>query len=124
MLDLLKAAHKYQVPMLSNICTKYLKNHLTVATVADVLKVAADIDSRLLRKCCVTFISEHVDEVCYTPGWKRLTQSGLSIADVLDMTLDTKCNLCAAERQTILDKVPSFNDHQETPSTEKQKRAG
>lgn len=60
---LLKAAVRFKLPRLIQVCEDHIGETLTPANVVDTLNLASDLKSERLDVCCSEFISAHQNEV-------------------------------------------------------------
>jgi hypothetical protein len=60
---LLKAAVRFKLPRLIQMCEDHIGETLTPANVVDTLNLASDLRSERLDVCCSEFISAHQNEV-------------------------------------------------------------
>ncbi|XP_064459370.1 speckle-type POZ protein B-like [Ornithodoros turicata] len=70
--DLLRAADKYQMPLLKTMCAEWMKSELSAKNVADVFLLAATYSVPELMISAGNYISAHAAEVVSTEGWRRL----------------------------------------------------
>eukprot|EP00931_Biecheleriopsis_adriatica_P102117 TRINITY_DN77141_c0_g1_i1.p1 TRINITY_DN77141_c0_g1~~TRINITY_DN77141_c0_g1_i1.p1 ORF type:complete len:387 (+),score=60.35 TRINITY_DN77141_c0_g1_i1:30-1163(+) len=71
-LDLLQAAHRYQVSGLVEMCVQHLTSHLAVETVSDWVQLADLISCATLKSACMDFIRSHISEVQATESYAAL----------------------------------------------------
>jgi BTB/POZ domain-containing protein 3/6 len=71
-MDVRYAANKYVVPKLEDICSKYLKDHLSARTVCTVSEHASMCDDASLQASCLQFICSNAAAVLHQSGIQEL----------------------------------------------------
>eukprot|EP00439_Symbiodinium_sp_Y106_P043412 s203_g5.t1 len=70
--NLLQAAHRYEVPGLVDRCVQVLVGRLRVETAAERLEMAELLGNRYFKAQCLEFISLRLGDIQATEAWERL----------------------------------------------------
>ena len=73
--ELFKAADRYRLDHLKQMCEEELVNRVEPTNAADILSLAHKYNAQPLKSFALTMISKNVEEVLRTPGWKELILS-------------------------------------------------
>jgi len=73
--ELFKAADRYRLDHLKQMCEEELVNRVEPTNAADILSLAHKYNAQPLKSFSLTMISKNVEEVLRTPGWKELISS-------------------------------------------------
>ena len=85
---LLRAAHKYNVLELMEVCTDYLKNNLSFENATDVLVSAHLTDKKDLFEIASDFINENKGKVVKTIAWEEFKKTNSTMAiDIISSVL-------------------------------------
>jgi speckle-type POZ protein len=77
---LMLAAHKYDLPGLVEICKDYLRAHISIENLMDVLIYANELEIEDLEKAAIEFMIRKNDEVFESDEWKEFEQNNSRIA--------------------------------------------
>eukprot|EP00928_Gymnodinium_smaydae_P039650 TRINITY_DN27042_c0_g1_i1.p1 TRINITY_DN27042_c0_g1~~TRINITY_DN27042_c0_g1_i1.p1 ORF type:complete len:360 (+),score=58.31 TRINITY_DN27042_c0_g1_i1:46-1125(+) len=80
---LLRAAHKYDLAVLSEACVEALEKRITPETVSDLLLAADDLSIDALKRSCLAFIGIHGADVQDTEGFHRVAERQALILEVI-----------------------------------------
>lgn len=86
---LLRAAAKYELPALKQLCEAKAQSRVEVGNVADWLRAAAEVDAEGLRVHCLQFIADQLAEVQATDGWDRLMMDKQLLCEVAPLLFQT-----------------------------------
>ena len=85
---LLRAAHKYNVPELMEVCTEYLKKNLSFENATDVLVSSHLTDQKNLFEIASDFINENKGKVVKTIAWEEFKKTNPTMAiDIISSVL-------------------------------------
>ena len=85
LIPLLKAADKYQLDMLKNVCIVKLCEIIEVRNCVDFLVIGDMYHAEFLKKFSLKFIAKNVSQVCKSSDWKKiLLNYPLLMADVME----------------------------------------
>ena len=77
---LLRAAHKYNVPELMEVCTEYLKKNLSFENATDVLVSSHLTDQKNLFEIASDFIRKNVGKLVKTNAWEEFKKTNPTMA--------------------------------------------
>lgn len=89
-LHLYKIADKYDVQELKKLCAVYMKHHLNVENVCDVVALADEYDETNLLVAAQTFFIRNLTEIFETAGWKELFKRNFFLANKLLIQMTSK----------------------------------
>mmetsp|Transcript_85953 Transcript_85953/g.152277 ORF Transcript_85953/g.152277 Transcript_85953/m.152277 type:complete len:384 (+) Transcript_85953:64-1215(+) len=85
-IDIMKAAHRYQVNSLLTMCVQALSTRLNIETVCDWLQIADMIACSSFKTACLDFIRSHIADVQATESYGVLTSKCPALlAEILAM---------------------------------------
>ncbi|XP_035218022.1 uncharacterized protein LOC118191335 [Stegodyphus dumicola] len=73
-MQLYTIADKYDIPVLTEICSSFLKSDFTIKNVCEILQLAGVHSDRDLYKSALAYFTAHAKEVFSTDEWKKLSE--------------------------------------------------
>jgi len=86
---LMRAAAKYQVLSLLDICAEKAEELLVADTAADWLVLSAQLNVEQLKDHCAAFVAKHLADVQATSGWERLMQDKQMVFELAPLLFRT-----------------------------------
>eukprot|EP00747_Dinoflagellata_sp_TGD_P169380 gnl/TRDRNA2_/TRDRNA2_198236_c0_seq1.p1 gnl/TRDRNA2_/TRDRNA2_198236_c0~~gnl/TRDRNA2_/TRDRNA2_198236_c0_seq1.p1 ORF type:complete len:370 (-),score=71.60 gnl/TRDRNA2_/TRDRNA2_198236_c0_seq1:20-1129(-) len=89
--DIMKAAKKYEISRLYNLCEKRALTAITLESVIDWLMLATMLEAQEIKGACMQFVTNRLPEVQLTEGWKRLLANKQLMVEVMPSMLELMC---------------------------------
>ncbi len=78
--NVLKLAHKYDVPLLAAKCSAYMLENMCQENASDILRLARKFGLRELEERAKHFVTEEAGKVIKTESWKELVMADPAVA--------------------------------------------
>mmetsp|Transcript_7803 Transcript_7803/g.22071 ORF Transcript_7803/g.22071 Transcript_7803/m.22071 type:complete len:156 (-) Transcript_7803:29-496(-) len=86
---LMRAAAKYQVLSLLDLCAEKAKDVVDVDTAANWLLLSTQLNVEQLKDHCLAFVAKHLADVQATPGWEHLMQDKQMVFELAPLLFRT-----------------------------------